>query len=248
MSNSQEQLGAIRLAITFGKSIVEDFPIVAEMYFSGMTYSEIESKVELSKYYSCEPRIAQIALSHAIGGFNGGYGMKPYTGLIRNPYELEMMRKRHLTDSGKKTNELLESEGRGIGKIFTKKQRSGFGKQGAKARGKTPWIERKNKKDITYLGERDILARIFNTDESRYGPGKHYGQPNLQYAADEINKIMHKGKQVRTKHAIRLIAMQLRSEGKLIDDVYFRIKERLSNNEVPESDLESIANTELLAA
>ncbi len=214
------QFRAIVLAIQVGREIVRDMPEVVELFYSGRTYPEIEREKQISDRYTdgsrrITPRIATVALSHAMKGHDGRYEEEAYEGLIKDEKILEIMRTRHRADNCRKTNDLLHKlEAEGKIKIDTKK-RKGFGKEGAKARGFTPWIERRVEDNVTYLGERDLLARYFNLESHTYGPGNHQGQPNLGMITDSINNDCHDGRPVRTKHAVRLAAIELRREGRI---------------------------------
>lgn len=230
---NRRQYRAIVIGLNLGRELQADMPEIAKIYFSGKTYREIEEIKEISTRYTTpgrrvSKRLACVAISHAIRGHqptSDGYGVEPYPGLITDDYQLEMMRRRHLCDSGRRSLRRLEAENRGLTRIPTS-ERTRYGVSGAVSRGFMPWLDRIGDSD---LSEKDVLTEEFNDPKNRYGPGKHYGQPMLEKITMEHNRRVHNGRPVRSRDAIRLVAIELRNDGRILTKKEYlsRAEERL---------------------
>ena len=90
-----EQFVAMRLTREVGLKIRTEFPEVADDYRNGLFSSQIVDKYKLDNFYRINKYIARKAVGSAIRGFEGGFGVIAYLGLIEDKRELEMLAQEH---------------------------------------------------------------------------------------------------------------------------------------------------------
>ena len=223
---TKHQIASIIKAIKIGRQIAEEFSEVREAYFSGSTFRDIVKNFRIESFYSCTEQVARAALSHAMGGFDGGYGEDSYIGLITNPYELEMMEKRHRVDSGTITSDRLRREGRDISVIVTTEEKRKAAITATKNRNQVPWTEsRTNESGEIIISELDYVAQCYSSSNFLYTSGNHRGMANVGMIREATNDKYHGGRNVRSNRAIILAGIKLRKK-----DNDNKIKERKSEH------------------
>jgi len=217
-----EQIWAIQLGARLGRLIKEKHPEVADLYRSGMFMREIAQRYgSLLKNYSDD--IKRTAVFNAINGFSG-YGISPYDGLIRDPLEIEGLRLEHHSVAAEKGGiaggDKSLREGTGIHRMTSEDNvrngRKGGIKGGRKggiecalAKGLTPWIESSFDEEGHYVpSEREFLHTLLRNP--KYVSRKGKNKTDSVKATNEVNRVYHDSKPIRTISTIVRVLHQLR--------------------------------------
>ena len=80
----ENRRGAIRLAVTLGRQLQTDMPIIADKYRNGMFAREIVEEHGITKRYNASSSVAIAAVRYAISGYKGDSSCPAYEGLIKN--------------------------------------------------------------------------------------------------------------------------------------------------------------------
>ena len=212
-----QQRKAIRMSKELGLKLKERFPEIAYAYRKGSTLREIVDEYGIAQQYNIPLRVAIGAVSLAIRGHAGGFGIPPYRGLINDESELEALCNEHrnkplrsnhpddLSKYGRKGGKISGNQNKGSGKIIcgmTGKELREAGVKSAISRGFVPWIRR------IKAGRYYIPSEIYYTYQLSQDPEYWSGtKTNNQMIANEINQIYHNGVPVRSGESVK-VALQ----------------------------------------
>ncbi|MBI2449713.1 hypothetical protein HYV49_05450 [Candidatus Pacearchaeota archaeon] len=99
---SPSEAGAISRAIKTGKQLQLDYPEVADMYRHGLFLSEIVDQLHIVSHYNVSENVAIGCVRYAIHGYEGGFGIEEFDGLIKDKSELQRLFLEHVEVIGKK--------------------------------------------------------------------------------------------------------------------------------------------------
>ena len=206
---SQRQCAAIKRSIDFGRILVEEHPEIADLYKRGNTQEKIAEMLDLKSKYGHSNSVTRVGVIKALSGYEGGFGLSEYEGLIPDSEERSQLALEHMVEFGFKT--LREKTG-----VFgrTSEKRTEDAIKSVVSRGQTPW-----KKQGDHLGN-EIYCAIDELDYAHHLAQQPEFQEKgkmkrnkVKQIANELNKSYHQGELVRTS-------------GKVID-LLSRIRESL---------------------
>jgi len=214
----ENRRGAIRLAVTLGRQLQTDMPIIADKYRNGMFAREIVEEHGITKRYNASSSVAIAAVRYAISGYKGDSSCPAYEGLIKNAIELERLALEHHERCGKETLKqgkgvysLTKEEKVAIGEkqykdkkgihAQTREERRELSKKGVIALGFISWTEGDN-----WLIPSEIGYTYWLTQQPenirKEQPMK--GRPDLDIVKRRVNDTYHEGRPVRTKRTLLL--------------------------------------------
>jgi len=229
MQNKQKIMAVVmgsKGVIKMGLIIQKDYPEIAEMYRSGKSLTEIVNELGLiDKYDFSNKSTAASAVSYALRGHGGEFGLPAYAGSIQDKSELEQLAAEHNYKSGKK----LQEDGKGMFKLSkeerdkirenafqksyekmitegtgllgrSKEQMQEDSRKALKAKGIQPWLREGDLMSdgtICKVSEVEFMHKLAQQPEYR-------SKKNLRSAklACELNKVYHNNKQVRTSRSV----------------------------------------------
>lgn len=240
---SSGQVRAIRRSLQVAKQLVREMPIVADYWKSGESYETMMQRPEVAQYAPerGNGRILRAALSRAMSGHSGGFGIQSFTGLIPNEEERREIMHEHARNNGKEiyqnrqglyalTEEVLTETRRKAGKKSGELHRTnGTGVCGRKgqekledslagvrARGKTPWFRKGDQFDdgsVCCITEHHMSYLLSQQEGFQRGSQAHL--PAIQA---RINEWYHKGEEIRSTQAIKQALVRARKEYAIADD------------------------------
>jgi len=108
-----EQMVAIVRGINLGKTLQKDHLEIAELYGQDYTLSRIVEELSIPSNYGVSYNVARTGVRLTISGYGGGFNIDSYDGLI-NVDEREIISRKHMRESGRRTGRRLYEEKRGI--------------------------------------------------------------------------------------------------------------------------------------
>ncbi|MBI2970958.1 MAG: hypothetical protein HYY37_00900 [Candidatus Aenigmarchaeota archaeon] len=180
------RVAAIRHAIRIGSKLAVQVPSIADDYRNGMTQPEIAEKYDIPARFGCRPLTARAAVSYALGGYEGGFDIDAYEGLISSS-ELLQLARAHATDGGLKAIQ----NGKGMFALSTEEKRQAVFNSHV-ARGHVPLHE----------SESATAYAMSQLPEYRYQHGPNKGKANNVLIAQQLNNLYHGGRQVRSNKTV----------------------------------------------
>ena len=201
---SQRQCAAIKRSIDFGRILVEEHPEIADLYKRGNTQEKIAEMLDLKSKYGHSNSVTRVGVLKALSGYEGGFGLSEYEGLIPDSEERSQLALEHMVEFGFKT--LREKTG-----VFgrTSEKRTEDAIKSVVSRGQTPW-----KKQGDHLGN-EIYCAIDELDYAHHLAQQPEFQEKgkmkrnkVKQIANELNKSYHQGELVRTPDTITTMLLE----------------------------------------
>jgi hypothetical protein len=96
----ERQIRAIRITLELGRKLQVEHPEIRDMYRS-MPQPEILKELDLKQKYGVSYNIARVAITKALRGHAGGFGVSAYSGTM-DEEELNRLEKLHKRDGSSK--------------------------------------------------------------------------------------------------------------------------------------------------
>ena len=229
---SKEQVGAITRSIKLGRTLQKEHPEIADIY-GYYSQTDIPNMLDIQSKYGVSDSVARTGVFYAINGYEEGFGIEGYVGLITDEEEREWLGREHNVQNGQRgglklfeqrkgihgrTAEQMSKDGREAGLIGgqttyeqgigvhgrTAKQMSEDALKSTIARGRTPWTD--EEKEFAYM----------LSQEQEYQRGSLV---NNELIALELNIQYHDCKEVRSTNAV---SVQLSTYRKSLDDMLLK--------------------------
>jgi hypothetical protein len=196
------QIGAIKAAIRDGLEIQRQIPEIVDDYTNGVPKRKIVEKYQIQSRFGIKnPLTAENAVGRALFGYDGGFNfpnIEPFSGLITDSKNRELLSRKHQSDTGKKAVQ----DKTGI-HAWTFREKSDHSKKNAAAAGFIAYSEAEKLriKELAALPE----FRLKYREGSRVSTKK---------VAAQINTEFHKGNNIRTPDAIVDVVQNLKKPKK----------------------------------
>jgi hypothetical protein len=184
LSGSQKK--AIRDGLEIARNIIQNFPLIAADYRTGLSQAAIVKKYQLADVFKTDEQTTTKAVSVALRGYDGKFRnlfpeIDNFPGLIGGE-GMDILAQEHRQRSG----EAQWIESGGI-HAQTTDERIKVGRQGAVAQGKNPLSNNE-------IAEINLLAAQVEFQRNT--------RINAQKIADALNKKFYQGRDVRTPRQI----------------------------------------------
>src|SRR3989338_7003623 len=188
-----DQIGAIKRSVILGRTLQEEHPELVDLYRNGKSLTEISDELEICVVYNVSESVSRNAISLALIGYGGAWVFESYTGILKED-EVKLLGEEHKSQNGKEKRKEDSSKGyQSFLKNRSKKEKSEYGVKGVVEKGQTPYSD----EEIKYAYQLSLKKVYINPPGSR-NPGK----ANCELIAKEINRIFHKGDEVRDRRTI----------------------------------------------
>jgi len=98
---SKEQVGAITRSIKLGRTLQKEHPEIADIY-GYYSQTDIPNMLDIQSKYSVGDSVARTGVFYAINGYEEGFGIEGYVGLITDEEELKRLGREHMVQGGQK--------------------------------------------------------------------------------------------------------------------------------------------------
>jgi hypothetical protein len=195
----ERQIRAIRITLELGRKLQVEHPEIRDMYRS-MPQPEILKELDLKQKYGVSYNIARVAITKALRGHAGGFGVSAYSGTM-DEEELNRLEKLHKRDGSSKVGTATYKQKRGIHGLRKSGLLTFKEKKGLFSLNENELKEAAKKGGESAVSKRVGIHLLSSEDKSNAGKSGCLSRGYLLWTDEEVGEAVELSKLQENSHA-----------------------------------------------